>query len=242
MRRILLKIPYDAKGIFKNRPNRFLGIVDILKNNKPRLTSTEVHIHDPGRLQELLFPGNQVLLKRTSNPNRKTQWDLIAAKVNNMWVFTHSGYHREITEKILKDSNINPFGKLQDITPEVTIEHSRLDFLLTKSDGTKIYLEVKGCTLTQNGIALFPDAPTERGTRHLETLISLKSSNVDTAVLILVFRHDSTCFAPNRETDPKFASTLKTALEHGIKIHTIVLSYNGKQIIYEKTISICPNL
>jgi sugar fermentation stimulation protein A len=236
MKTQLLTLQYDVEAEFRARPNRFLGLVTFDDQE------TQTHIHDPGRLKELLYPGNQVLLKRADNPNRKTRWDLIAAKKNNKWILVHSGYHRAIVENILKHPKLNPYGKLSEIKPEVPVGHSRLDFLLTKPNGTKIYAEVKGCTLTIAGTALFPDAPTERGTRHLKTLISLVKPRTQAAIIILVFRPDSKCFAPNIDTDKKFGETFKMALEHGITAHPIVLSYNGKHIMFEKTIPVCPNL
>lgn len=238
----ILSLPYDVKAKFQERPNRFLGLVEIIDNKTGKSIIEKVHIHDPGRLQELLFLGNQVLLKRVENPIRKTRWDMLAACINNQWVLVHSGYHRNIVENILKHPKINPFDKLKEITPEVPMGNSRLDFLLTKNNGKKIYLEVKGCTLAHNGTALFPDAPTTRGTRHLKTLMAAKSSGASAAILILIFRSDSKCFAPNHDTDPKFAETFKTAINHGISVHPLVLSYNGKHIFYEKTIPVCPNL
>ena len=236
MKTQLLSLQYDAEAEFIERPNRFLGLVNI--NGHENLA----HIHDPGRLKELLFPGNHILIKRADNPNRKTRWDLIAAKNKNQWILVHSGYHRAIVENILKHPKINPFGKLSDIKPELSVGHSRLDFLLTKPDGSKIYTEVKGCTLTISGTALFPDAPTERGTRHLKTLISLLKPRTQAAMIILVFRPDSKCFAPYTKTDMKFAETFKTAIRHGITAHPMVLSYNGKHILFEKSIPVCPNL
>ncbi|WP_455393028.1 DNA/RNA nuclease SfsA [[Eubacterium] cellulosolvens] len=238
----LLSISHDAEGIFRSRPNRFLGIVEVKTNKNSEPSIEKVHIHDPGRLNELLYPGNHVLLKHVTSTNRKTSWDLLAARVNKQWVFTHSGYHRIITENILNNKTISPFGKISEIRPEVTVGHSRLDFLITKPEDVKIYVEVKGCTLTRNGTALFPDAPTIRGSRHLETLISIRETGTHSAIILLIFRTDSQCFAPNTNTDPKFSKTFKKAKEKGVELYPIVLEYDGKNICYLKTIPLCPNL
>ncbi|MCK5559759.1 MAG: DNA/RNA nuclease SfsA [Thermoplasmata archaeon] len=235
----ILTVKHDAKGIFKERPNRFLGIVDIIKGTKNKSHSEQVHIHDPGRLRELLYPGNQILLKRASNTERKTRWDIIAARADEQWVLIHSGYHRAITENILQDKSICPFGKLNSIKAEVPFGNSRLDFLITTMNGTKILVEVKGCTLTRDGVALFPDAPTERGTRHLETLLEAKANGYSTALIVLVFRQDSICFMPNTNTDPKFASMFKTAVLSGLEVYPLMLSYDGEMIYYEKIIPVC---
>ncbi len=231
----LINLQHDSEAIFKARPNRFLGIVELEGQDH----EVHVHVHDPGRLEELLYPGNQVLLKKADGPNRKTKWDLLAAWKNNQWVLVHSGYHRKITEAILDNQKLCPFGKLVTIQPEVKTGHSRIDFLVTQYNGKKIYVEVKGCTLTIDGIALFPDAPTERGTRHLKLLAELKRTGAGAAVIILIFRYDSKCFAPNIETDPKFAAAFTNALHQGVEVYPIVVEYDGQKISFVKKIPIC---
>ncbi len=119
---------------------------------------------------------------------------------------------------------------------------SRLDFLITNCKSEQIYIEVKGCTLAINGVALFPDEPTKRGSRHLEELLQLKRDGFLVAVIILIFRKDTKCFAPNRETDPKFDKTFKKALSSGVKVYPLVLSDENMKINFIKQIGICPNL
>jgi sugar fermentation stimulation protein A len=113
-----------------------------------------------------------------------------------------------------------------------------LDFLLTDNTGKQTFVEVKGCTLTIDKTALFPDAPTERGSRHLEELIKAIKKGYSTAVLILVFRQDSECFAPNTNTDPKFARTFWLAISKGVEMIPIVLSYHSGYIHYERNIPV----
>ena len=235
----ILRIDNNTEGIFKERPNRFLGKVQITNNSKNKSTLESAHIHDPGRLKELLFPDNKVLLKHATNQNRKTRWDVIAARKGKQWVFIHSGFHRAISENILRNIKINPFGKLQTIRPEIKIGHSRLDFELITEDETKILVEVKGCTLTCDSIALFPDAPTARGVRHIQTLLDAQAMGYSTALLVLIFRKDSICFAPNKDTDPNFASIFKMALKNNVKVYPMVLSYDGNKIFYERIIPVC---
>ena len=240
----LLEIPYDGLGIIQSRPNRFMGIVDLIDLNTDQVIENAVkaHVHDPGRLKEILYPGNRVLLKKP-DPNRsssrKTRWDIIAGRVNEQWVLINSSYHRSMMEAIFNNEKLTPFGRLKDIRPEVKFGKSRLDFLLTDSNGREIYVEVKGCTLTEDGIALFPDAPTDRGRRHLEELTSAIQQGYDAAVVVLVFREDSSCFLPNAETDPKFAATFEKAMGSGVKIFPIVLNYRSGIVSYIKKIPIC---
>ncbi len=232
----LLKIPWDCKGILKARPNRFLAIVDIEQGGKI-LKDQNVHVRDPGRLKELLYPGNRVLVRHKSGEKRKTQWEIIAAWDND-WVLINSGYHRAISEAILNNPKISPFGKLDGLKAEVTVGHSRLDFMLEK-DGSQIALEVKGCTLEIDNIALFPDAPTERGARHVQTLMDIAADGKKAAMMILVLRPGAKCFKPNETTDPKFAEILWKARDAGVQIYPVKLSYENSQIIFHEMIPVC---
>ena len=242
----MLKISWDCKGILKERPNRFLAIVDI-EQNGTILKDQKVHVRDPGRLKELLYPGNRVMVKHKPGEHRKTQWEIIAAWDND-WVLINSGYHRAISEAILNNSKISPFGKLEGLKAEVTVGHSRLDFMLEK-DGGQIALEIKGCTLEIDKIALFPDAPTERGARHVQTLIDIAESGKKAAIMILVLRPGARCFRPNENTDPKFAEIFWKARKAGVQIYPVKLSYEdgsasgqttkSSQIIYHEVIPIC---
>lgn len=245
MKEHILDIPWDREGTFISRPNRFLGIVELEceKGNETgeqekkigSLTEkkqVKVHIHDPGRLRELLYPGNRVLVKFAPGRKRKTEWSLVAARWDDDWILVNSGFHSKIAREILENDSLSPLGTIGDIRSEVKLGHSRIDFMAQQGDGKQIRelaIEVKGCTLTENGIALFPDAPTERGRRHLETLIEF-SREGNAALLILVFRKESRYFAPNRITDPDFARVFYQAREKGVQIHPVVLSYDDEMI------------
>jgi sugar fermentation stimulation protein A len=228
----VIEIPWDARGIFRSRQNRFLGIVDITSPKKEKKKNVKVHVHDPGRLKELLYPENQVLLRRATTTNRKTKWDLIAALYDEEWILTHSGFHRQIAEWVINNPKISPFGKVTNIKPEAQFKESRLDFLLTKKNGKKIWVEVKGCTLAEDGIALFPDAPTERGRRHIQALISAKKRGAESAIMILVFRPDAESFAPNEETDSEFSEIFFKAVDEGVKVYPLLFQYKDEMIQY----------
>ncbi len=223
----VLDVKWDREGIFLSRPNRFTGIVEI--DGKKEM----VHVHDPGRLEELLYHENRVLIKRAENTSRKTKWDLIASNHDGKWVFTNSGYHRKISERMM-----HMLFPDAEIIPEVKVGHSRLDFIV-KKNGKIAGVEVKGCTLTENGVALFPDAPTERGRRHLETLINMVEKGKDAMLLVLVFRADSRCFAPNERTDPKFAETFVKAVEKGVEIRPALMEYDGETVWWKGEIRMC---
>ncbi len=215
------KIVFDNEAVVVSRPNRFLMIADVMMEDGTVLKNEKVHVHDPGRLKEIIFPGNRVRIRKAGSRKRKTSWDLIYGLVNDTWVLVNSSFHRYIAHSILQDPSLSPFGDVMNIRPEVKVGHSRLDFMLTLKDGSRCYVEVKGCTLSIEGRSLFPDAPTERGTRHLEELIRLKGEGHDSAVLLLVLAPDPISFSPNRETDPVFADTLKKAVEMGVKVYPL---------------------
>ena len=222
----MVKFPFilpDATGVFLERPNRFLARVKI-RGGKEK-GPVEVHVHDPGRLPDLLIPEREVLLRRARNPRlRKTAWDLIAVRKNDHWVLVHSGLHRRIAEMLLAHSLTNPFGPAERLAEPRRGRH-RLDFLLTAETGSRIWLEVKGCTLARGDLALFPDAPTARGAGHLRELISLKEEGEGAAVFFLVFRPEARRFAPYREVDPHFADLLKEAVSCGVGVYPFLLEY-----------------
>ncbi len=227
----LLKISPIKNAIFLKRINKFLATARL--NNE----EINIHVHDPGRLKELLFKGNKILIKKEDKPHRKTKYDLIAAYKNNHFVLVHSGYHRKIAEKIFEKKLIKEFNNYNLIQAEVKYNKSRIDFKLSNKNDS-IWVEVKGCTLTENGKALFPDAPTKRGTRHLKELIELGNS----AILILIFRQDSECFMPNFKTDPDFGKTFLRLMNANIKIFPVLLNFKNETIYFEKLLPVCEEI
>ncbi len=228
----LYPIISEKKGIFLKRLNRFVGIVEIDE------LCHRVHIHDPGRLKELLYPGNTVLVSSAKNKNRKTRWDLIAARRKGEWVLVHSGFHRRISEILLSRGIVRGLEKIEDIKAEVKIEDGRLDFCVF-SQGKKIWIETKGCTLFREGMALFPDAPTKRGTRHLRSLIKLREQGDRTMLLLLIFSPSVECFYPNKDTDPAFFKTFFIAFARGVDIRPISLYYDGTSVYFSREIPLC---
>lgn len=220
----LLKIEGLVEGVFLDRPNRYLA--NVLVDDEV----VSVHVHDPGRLKELLYPQNSCLVKRVIGNHRKTQWDMIAAQKEGEFVLVHSGYHRYIAEAILKDAALNPFGTFSKIKAEAKYGQSRIDFIaqVEKKQHLQhdsqpyetIWVEVKGCSLSEEGVAKFPDAPTVRGTRHLEELMHIKASGDRAGVLLLVLS-ESDWFVPKRDTDPKFYEAFYRAIKNGVEIHPV---------------------
>jgi sugar fermentation stimulation protein A len=207
----ILELPNLMSGRFQERHNRFVGEIEYKGKRET------AHIHDPGRLKELLIEGVEVLFTYSRG---KLKYYIKAVKKKGEWILIDSALHSKIALKIIKA--LPEFAKVKEIKQEVAFGKSRIDFTLDN-----VPLEVKGCTLVRNGLALFPDAPTVRGTRHVEEIIKHKG-----IILFLILRKAQN-FAPNSEMDPKFAEKLIEARKKGIKIIPIQLSFDGKTVYYE---------
>ncbi len=233
------EIKCDQQGIFLERPNRFIAEVKL--DNGSLET---VHVHDSGRIKELLFEGNRVNIKSASNPNRKTKWDMISALSDDgEEILINSAHHRYISENIIRDPEISPFGEVDSVRAEVKYGNSRIDYLLTKN-GENIWVEVKGVSLSVDRVAMFPDAPSTRAQRHLKELMEILEKGDRAAVLLLIFR-DSEYFRPKWETDPVFSKLFYEARERGVEIYPVQLelkdgniNYRGQLPIGEKEQSI----
>lgn len=191
------------------RPNRFTAQVEI--DGKEHI----VHVKNTGRCKELLTPDAEVFLEKSSNPLRKTQYDLIAVYKGKTLVNMDSQAPNKAVSEWLKAGETLENPTL--IKPETKYGDSRLDFYI-ENENEKMYIEVKGVTLEINGTAKFPDAPTERGRKHLGELIKAKQNGYRSAVIFVVQMKGCRCFMPNTENDPEFANELKRAYESGVEI------------------------
>lgn len=196
-----------VKGRFISRPNRFIAIVDT------EYGETVCHVKNTGRCKELLIPGAEVILSdERDKEKRKTPFDLIAVRKGDRLINMDSQAPNKAAAELL--GRLYPDHTLH---AEYKVGSSRLDFLLSKGDEKK-YIEVKGVTLEENGIAMFPDAPTERGIKHLDELISLAASNNSACALFIIQMKGVKYFTPNRVTHAAFAEKLKEAAEKGVEI------------------------
>lgn len=228
------KIETDEEATFIERPNRF--VAKVLRDNGEEVIC---HVHDSGRLQELLYEGNRVKIKKAANPDRKTAWDVISAKADGQDILINSAYHRYISETFLNNPDISPFGVVDNLKAEVKYGKSRIDYRLIK-DGKEIWVEVKGVSLSVDREAQFPDAPSERAQKHLLELMEIVEEGHRGAVLLLVLR-DSYGFRPRFETDPKFNEIFYKARAKGVEIYPIQLEYVDGNINYIGNIDIIEN-
>ncbi|HIP92019.1 MAG TPA: DNA/RNA nuclease SfsA, partial [Thermotoga sp.] len=222
------------KAIFLKRLNKFLGLVN-LKGNL-----IKVHIHDSGKLDYLLYKGNEVMIKRVVKPHRKTMYDVVTARWHDSYILIHSRYHEKIARKIIESGKL-PIDLQGEVKSEVFYENCRIDFLVKRCDKKNVWIEVKGCTLIENEIALFPDTPTKRGLKHLRKLIKIVKQG-DIGVLLILIFSKAECFFPNTRVDPDFSNTLWEALKEGVKIFPVTLYVKGIHIYFEKLIPLCNKL
>ena len=197
------------KGIFLHRPNRFIAQVEI-----DGQTET-VHVKNTGRCRELLIPGATVYLEESSNPNRKTRFDLIAVEKGNLLINMDAQAPNQVFREWAESGAFRP--ELALLRPETTWGKSRFDFYW-EGGGKKGFVEVKGVTLEVEGLALFPDAPTERGIKHLEELIACRQEGYEAAVCFVIQMAGMSAFAPNERTHPAFGEALRRARDAGIEV------------------------
>jgi sugar fermentation stimulation protein A len=194
------------KGTFLSRPNRFSAILQAAEGQ------IACHLHDPGRLTELLLPGAAVIFREAPSLDRKTRFDLVAVKKGGKWVVVDSRIPNQVFRSMLEKGILD----YRIVKEEYAFGNSRIDFLLEK-EGEKILVEVKGCSLCTGGRALFPDAPTSRGRRHILELEKWNSIGLRSMLFFVVLCPDAFSVSPNEETDPAFSAALRSAMRKGLK-------------------------
>ena len=222
-----MKYENIVEGVFLQRPNRFIAICEI--DGKEEIC----HVKNTGRCRELLFKGVNVYLEKSSNPNRKTQYDLVCVQKNNKLINMDS----QIPNYVVTESLDKIFNDITYVKQEYKYGNSRFDiYVETKTD--KIFVEVKGVTLEEDGAVRFPDAPTERGVKHLKELQKAVSEGFRACVVFLVQMQDVKYFEPNYETHPEFASELKKAYENGVEIFVYDSVVTPDEIKLNKSVKI----
>ena len=204
-----MKYEHTEKAIFLERPNRFIAYV-----NLDGRTET-VHVQNTGRCKELLIPGTEIILEKSGNPARKTKYDLISVRKGNRWINMDSQIPNKAAEEWLLKGSLFP-EEIQ-IRREKTFGNSRFD-LYVESSRRKAFMEVKGVTLEENNIARFPDAPTQRGLKHVEELTHCIRDGYEAYLLFVIQMKGITCFEPNWNTHPEFGEALIDAQNAGVKL------------------------
>lgn len=195
---------------FIERPNRFIAYVHLDGARK------RVHVKNTGRCRELLTEGACVYLEKSENPLRSTEYDLIAVQKGSRIINIDSQAPNKVVGEWLQEGNLFPGLKL--LRPETTYGNSRFDFY-AETESEKLFIEVKGVTLEENGVVRFPDAPSDRAVKHLEELLAAHKEGYRTCVIFVVQMQEARYFLPNRETHPEFAETLKKAARGGVELY-----------------------
>ncbi|MBR4309064.1 MAG: DNA/RNA nuclease SfsA [Oscillospiraceae bacterium] len=217
-------------GVFLSRPNRF--IAHVLVDGVEEID----HVKNTGRCKELLIPGCTVYLYCATEPNRKTKYDLIAVVKGDRLINMDSQAPNKVVGEWL--SKILPEAKIH---PEVQYGASRFDFCITQGE-KQSFLEVKGVTLEHDGIAMFPDAPTERGVKHIRELIDCVKAGYGAGLLFVVKMKGISYLRPNDRTHPQFGQALREAATAGVKIHAVdcIVTENTLDIDSSLPISLDP--
>jgi sugar fermentation stimulation protein A len=199
-------------GHFLERLNRFVALAEIEGRQ------VRAHIATSGRLRELLVPGAPLLLEASGDANRRTEFSVRAVRHEGVWVSIDAQVPNKLLGKAFREGTFAPFAHCHYLRSEPAYGGGRFDFLLS-DNGQPFYIEIKSVTLVEAKTGLFPDAPTERGRRHLGHLAGAVAEGCRAAVIFVVQRQDADGFAPNRRTDPAFARSLRQAASAGVEVY-----------------------
>lgn len=199
------------EAVFKRRLNKYLALVEIGGAEQ------FCFVPNPGRMEELLVAGAPALLNRKSTAKRKTSWDLVCLMCDGHWVSMDSRLPNKLFLDALLRGDIEELKGHWDVRSEYRFGDSRFDFLL-QAGWRKVLAEVKSCTLVVSGAALFPDAPTKRGHRHLRELVHSIKAGFEPYMFFIIQRNDAMVFSPNDKTDRAFGDALRQAQACGVRI------------------------
>jgi len=216
-----------CRGEFLSRPNRFIALC--------RVNGAEerVHVKNTGRLRELLLPGAAVLLSRADAPGRSTHYDLRCVQTAEGWVCVDS----QAPNVLARDYLPTLLPGLKWLKAEQRFSESRFDFAFETDAGCG-FAEIKGVTLLRDGTALFPDAPTERGARHLRELMRAKEAGYQTLALFIIQRKGAVALRPNRETQPDFAAAMAEAAAAGVQMYAVDCCVDERETVCDAVVPI----
>jgi len=221
-----------VKGFFVKRLNRFEAIVEL--EGRPQL----VHVPNSGRCREILIEGASVILEIRESKTRKTPYELIMVYKGDMLISIDSQAPNRIVEEAVKSKRIESIEEYDYVKREVFYGGSRFDLFLKKNGESgkedSCYIEVKGVTLEEAGMAKFPDAPTERGARHLRELAAARGEGYRAVAIFLVQMGNMHCFTPNRLMDPEFAEAVEYAAANGVEIMCYDCRVTESEIVLNK--------
>ena len=214
---------------FLRRLNRFAALVDMDGRE------VMVHVANTGRMTELLTPGRPVLLRPVDKPERRTAYDLMLVDLGFALCSTDSRLPPRLVEEAVLEGRLEAFAGFSEVRREVTFGESRFDLLLTGNAGV-CYVETKSVNLVEDGVALFPDAPTKRGRKHLGTLEKAVAEGYRAAAVFVIQRPDAEAFRPHVAADHAFAQALRRAASNGVEVYAYACSVTCECIQIERRI------
>ena len=218
-----MRYPDMVPAVFLERKNRFVALAEVGGQTLP------VHVKNTGRLKELLQPGTEVMLQKASDPSRKTGYDLISVRKDPLgWVNIDSQACNLVVREWLDGEN-SCFPRITALKQEYVYGSSRMDFYL-ESESRKILMEVKGCTLQIDGKGYFPDAPTQRGVKHLQELIEARREGYETYIAFVIAVPGVEVVYPNDRTHPEFGIALEKAFQEGVEILYLTCRIGGDEL------------
>ena len=216
-------------AIFLERPNRFIAYVE--QAGKREIC----HVKNTGRCRELLLPGAELYVQRSDNPNRKTALDLIVVRKGNELVNMDSQEPNRVVEEWLRAGNL--CGPDAFVKPECKYGNSRFDFYIEDGE-RKLFMEVKGVTLEEDGIARFPDAPTERGVKHIQELMVCRKAGYEAYLFFVIQMKGVHVLEPNDRTHPAFGETLREAAKAGVQVLAYDCLVKPDELVIDRQIEV----
>lgn len=217
------------RGVFISRPNRFIAHVAI--DDKIEIC----HVKNTGRCKELLIPGTAAFVQKSKNPKRSTKYDLITVYKGDRLVNIDSAAPNKVFAEWVQNSGM--FKSITLLKPEYKYKNSRFDFYM-ETGSQKILVEVKGVTLEEDGVAMFPDAPTERGLKHVWELCASRKDGFDAYVGFIIQMRDVRYFTPNYATHKEFGYALQAARAQGVKIFALACDISENSINAGKFVNV----
>lgn len=219
------------EGVFINRPNRF--VANVLINGNMEM----VHVKNTGRCKEILVQGTKVYLEKSNNPHRKTKYSIVSAYKGNKLINIDSQVPNDVVFESINSGKIDMFKDIVSLKREVSYGNSRFD-LFFERENKKGFIEIKGVTLEIDDLSLFPDAPTERGKKHVDEMVKAVQEGYEGYIFFLIQMEGINFFTPNINMDKNFSESLLKAKKSGVKI----LAYNSivtrDEIVLDKQVEV----
>lgn len=218
------------EGFFLQRLNRFAALVEV--GGRQELA----HVPNSGRLRELFLPRIPILLCPAPASGRRTQYDLAMVRLGDRLVSVDARLPSALVHEALLEGRIKGMESYRQIQKEVYYGGRRLDLLT--SNGAPCLIETKSITLVENGCALFPDAPTLRGTRHMAALLRFRQEAGQAAAIFVIQREDAVWFSPNDQTDPQFSQALREAASGGVMVRAFLCLVSPQEITLDREVPV----